>query len=134
MGQPPGGGCFAIGARDGHHLKRLAGLFVIGSCNRPTGGFQPCIGGDGWVLVPSKSVSAHLLDHASCRTLIQRSCDKLTAIRHPTRPRNEAVACANASAVGVQRAAHLGAQPLGGIVWAMESLHQNDSFSTWVTT
>ena len=75
-----------------------------------------------------------MFNHTSSGALLQSRLHKLTAIRHTTRPSDETVPRTHTAAVGVQHTAHLAAQPVRGFLGAMQSFHQNDSFSNLVTT
>ena len=135
--QPPGCGGLAIGARHRQHVQCMAGVLVVGRCDRSTRGFelgisrQRCVRRSGPEGLGS---SPRPLFHQT------RRCATRQHVRHETSPivlspgpGQKGVARVHLPAVGAQMTLHPLAQPASSFLGRVESLHQNDSGSALAT-
>ena len=132
LSQPPGGGGLAVGAGDGHHVK-LAGRMIEPRGGDGTGGrLQAAVSSDARIIEPERLGTCQF-DQAGCGALGQCGAHELAAIGHRTRPGNEAVVTPDLAAVHRQRAVNVRAQPVGGLLRAVQLQHQKLSSTDLAT-
>ena len=144
MGQPPGGGGFAIGAGDGQHIQGFAGVSVVGRRNRTAVAAQSRIGSH--TLTASRCVfhwvgadqgvpgETFLLNQTGTRAPRHDLWHMAAAIAARTRPSQKAVTRTHLPAVAVQLCAATLVQPLRSLLGGVQSGHQNDSGSALAMT
>ena len=98
LGQPPGGRCFAIGARHSDDLQLLAGCIEVARSNGRCGSFEPRVGRNTLVRKPER-VNTLRFNQAGFGTSGQRTLHIAAGIGRSAWPGNQTVACANRPAV-----------------------------------
>ena len=106
--------------------------------DRSTCGFKSVVTGetvgDVWHFIPVKYLCTDCFYETGACALLQGNRYKLTRIVCRTRPSDKTVVHLHFSVVRAKSARDAFAQPLGGLVRCVESLHQKDSFSSSCVT